>query len=137
LNGYSVETYAGTPNRQDLWTDRCSRPNSIPIGLAKNTEGGLMVADLGNRALRHIPTTPRLAKIKARALDLLPSITAWRRKYISTLTAFTNIVFNNDPLIHILAEPNTETFYTFGPPQSFEADTIPLPIHRTACRLLL
>jgi sugar lactone lactonase YvrE len=129
-NGYSVETYAGIP-RQPGFQDgslTTAKFNS-PAGLARDFDNGLLIADLGNAALRRIQTTPRLPKVSSPRIGFVTFIIDEKTgALISQLSPFTEAVFNNDIIIAILAENRTETFYTSGAtPGLFEPDTIPIP----------
>lgn len=129
-NGYSVETYAGVP-RQPGFQDGVltSAKFNSPAGLARDFDNGLLVADLGNAALRRIQTTPRLPKVGNPKIGFVTFVIDEKTgARVSQLSPFTEAVFNNDIIIAILAESRTETFYTSGPtPGLFESDTIPLP----------
>lgn len=130
MSGYSVETYAGIPRQPGFEDGALARAKfSSPIGVARDQENGLIVADLGNRALRRIQTTPRLPRIATPKIGyvvfVIDDITGAE---VSRLVPFTDAIFNNDPTIAILAEQQTETFFTSGPtPGLFDADTIPIP----------
>ncbi|MCI0536643.1 MAG: chitobiase/beta-hexosaminidase C-terminal domain-containing protein, partial [Verrucomicrobiales bacterium] len=128
--GYSVETYSGIP-RQAGFVDgplATAKFNS-PVGLSKDSEGGLFIADLGNHALRRIQTTPKLPKIKNPIVGYVIFVTDERTgEIVSHLVPFTDAVFNNVPILAVLAEPGTESFYTEdATPGLFAPDTIPAP----------
>lgn len=129
-NGYSVETYAGNP-RQPGFQDgvlTAAKFNS-PAGLARDFDNGLLIADLGNAALRRIQTSPKLPKVANPKIGFVTFVVDKDTgTTVSKLVSFSDAIFNNDAIIAILAEDRTETFFTSGTtPGLFEADTIPLP----------
>jgi sugar lactone lactonase YvrE len=129
-NGYSVETYAGIPGRPGF-TDGilpAAQFNS-PTGLARDQDNGLLIADLGNHAVRRIQTTPRLPRVgNPKIGNVIFVVDEKTGALVSQLVPFSEATFNNDVIIAIMAESRTETFYTIGPtPGLFQPDTIPTP----------
>jgi len=129
-NGYSVETYAGTPRQPGLQDGPLSAATfNSPAGLARDFDNGLLIADLGNAAHRRIQTTPKLPKV---ASPRIGQVTFVLDKdtgtVVSKLSPFSDAIFNNDVIIAILAEERTQTFFTSGAtPGLFDADTVPVP----------
>jgi hypothetical protein len=139
LNGYfasigdtnihwSVETYAGAmqqPGFQDgsVETSRFF----IPEALAADQEGGWMIVDSGNNALRRIQIEEPRPQVQTPVIGYVTVVTNNYGLEVSKLIAFTNEVFNNDQTIAVLGELNT-LFYTKGhTPGLSETDTIPVP----------
>ncbi|MBI2948506.1 MAG: chitobiase/beta-hexosaminidase C-terminal domain-containing protein [Verrucomicrobia bacterium] len=129
-NGYSVETYAGTPRQPGLQDGPLNIATfNSPAGLARDFDNGLLIADLGNAALRRIQTTPKLPKVASPKIGQVTFIVDKDTgTVVSKLSPFSDAIFNNDVIIAILAEERTETFFTSGStPGLFDADTIPVP----------
>ncbi len=130
LSGYSVETYAGIPRASGFVDGPLAAAKfNNPSGLARDIEGGLFIADLGNRALRRIQTTRKLPRVKNPTIGYVTFVFDQASgDYLSVLVPFKDIIFNNDAIIAVSAEANTETFFTTGPtPGLFQPDAIPVP----------
>jgi hypothetical protein len=128
--GWSVETYAGKAMQPGFNDGLLSTATfNSPVGMAKDFDGGLLVADLGNNALRRIQTTPRLPRVENPKIGYVEMVfDEFTGKSISKLIPVTDAIFNNDVRIAILPEQTSETFFTFGTtPGLFEEDTIPAP----------
>lgn len=128
--GYSVETYAGIPRQPGFQDGPLSTAQfNSPAGLARDIEGGLLVADLANRALRRIQTTPRRPRISDPRIGYVVFvIDEFSGQEVSQLVPVTDAIFNNDVILAISAEAQTETFFTAGPtPGLFDPDTVPIP----------
>ncbi len=131
LSGYSVETYAGLAGQAGFVDGTLAEARfDAPLGLARDQDGGLMLSDMGNHAIRRIQTTqkrPRVTNPVIGWVDMVfdPGIGAT----VSKIKAVEDDLFNNDVIIAILPENTTvTTLYTAGDtPGLFEPDTIPSP----------
>ncbi|MBI4659194.1 MAG: hypothetical protein HY735_10155 [Verrucomicrobia bacterium] len=129
-NQFSVETYAGVPGASGSLDGTVQTARfSSPSGLIRDPEGDLLIADSGNNALRRIQVTPKLPRVENPKIGFVVFVLDRDTgALVSRLVSFSDTTFDNDPIIAILAEPRTETFFTSGAtPGLFEADTIPIP----------
>lgn len=130
LSGYSVQTYAGTarvPGLQDGVLS-AARFNS-PVGLTRDAEGGVLVTDLGNRAIRRLQITPKLPPVSEPRIGYVTFVEDERTGEIrSKLITFSDATFFTEPIIAVASDANTQTIYTLGSsPGLFSEDTIPAP----------
>lgn len=127
--GYSVETYAGTP-AQPGYVDGAllEAKFNIPISVIKDPTGGFLVVDLGNNAVRRIRTSPPRPPVANPVIGYVTFIKDQFGEFLSRLDPVTEAVFYNDVTIAVLAEKQTDTYYTRDttPPSTLE-DTIPSP----------
>ena len=125
---WSVMTYAGAmqqPGFQDGSVE-ISR-FFIPQALAADQDGGWMIMDSGNNAMRRIQIEQPRPQVQTPVIGYVTIVTNNYGVEVSKLIAFTNAVFNNDLTIAILGEANT-IFYTKGhTPGLSENDNIPVP----------
>jgi sugar lactone lactonase YvrE len=95
-----------------------------PIGLAKDASGVILIADLGADKIRAIHTTQTVQPaIEAPRIGTVVAATFCG----TTLQAATNSTFNNDVILAILPERDTQTFYTYGATTNFESIPDPRP----------
>jgi sugar lactone lactonase YvrE len=129
IGGYSVETYAGTPTFPGLLDGPVRQAKlKLPATISKDPTGGLLVVDLGNSALRRIQTAAPQPPVRDPIIGYVTFEKDQFGELLSRLVPVSQAVFNNDEVIAILAEPGTETFFTYGAtPASTLEDTIPSP----------
>ncbi|MCX8090484.1 MAG: hypothetical protein N3I86_06030, partial [Verrucomicrobiae bacterium] len=128
---YGVGTLAGVPGQSGFVNGPAlSAKFSSPHGLARDAlANAFLVADTANSVIRRVQTGPPLPPVSAPAIgwvDFPPP------EFVSILRTNGPFVLNNDQIIAILAEPGTETFFTYGPtPPSPVEDNIPNPSRTT------
>ena len=134
VGDYSTETLAGTPGESGFADGPAITAKfSSPTGLARDPiNGGFLVCDLANNALRRVQTTAPLPPVSEPKIGWVDFIEDDFGNTISILRPVKQAVFNNPVIVAILSEAATETYYTFGPtpPSTFE-DNIPTPSRTT------
>lgn len=134
VGDYSSETLAGSPGQAGFVDGPAAAAKfSSPAGLARDPiNGGFLVCDLANNAVRRVQTTAPQPPVSAPKLGWVDFVQDDFGNPVSVLRPVTQAVFNNDVIIAVLSEPATETYFTFGPtpPSSFE-DSIPVPSRTT------
>lgn len=125
---WSVETYAGALQQPGFLDGPLLDSRFfIPQALARDQNGGWMIIDSGNNAMRRIQIEQPRPQVQTPEIGYVITVTNSFGMEVSKLISFTNAVFNNDQRIAILGEPNT-IFYTKGnTPALSESDTIPVP----------
>lgn len=126
---WSVETYAGMAGWPGLLDGnlKTSLFNS-PMEMRRDSDGGLIVLDAGNHALRRIQITPPKPQVKTPVIGYVTYVTNLLGVEVSRLVPFSDEIFYNDEIIAIIQEPKT-AYYTVGTtPGLFEPDTIPVPV---------
>ncbi|MBI2924443.1 MAG: hypothetical protein HYY24_01930 [Verrucomicrobia bacterium] len=130
VGDYSTETLAGIPGESGFADGPAITAKfSSPTGLARDPiNGGFLVCDLANNALRRVQTSAPLPPVSEPKIGWVDFIEDDFGNTVSILRPVKQAVFNNPVIIAILSEPATETYYTFGttPPSTFE-DNIPTP----------
>lgn len=134
-NRFSVETYAGRPT-QSGFTDgplKTARFNS-PSALVRDAEGDLLIVDSGNNTLRRIQITPRLPRVHNPTIGWVDFVKdEVTGEFVSSLVPVTSGIFNNDVVIAVLPEENSQSYYTYGTtPGLFGKDTIESPTQKSA-----
>jgi hypothetical protein len=125
---WSVETYAGAMQQPgsvdgDVGTSRFY----IPQTLAADQEGGWMIVDSGNNALRRIQIEAPRTQVETPVIGYVTYVTNNYGALISKLVPIANEVFDNDQTIAISGEANT-VYYTKGHTAGLsETDVIPVP----------
>lgn len=130
FNDFSVTTFAGIPGQPGLVDAALlSAKFNSPIGLARDlANGGFIIVDSANNAVRRIQTAPPLPPISNPQIGYVIFVEDQSGTVFSRLVPVTQAVFNNEVIIAILGEQGTENFFTFGPsPVSILEDAIPLP----------
>jgi hypothetical protein len=128
---FATITFAGT-NGTSGYVDGAalSARFSNPVGMARDTLGGIVIADRANNAIRRIQFTPLQAAVPDPLLGRVELVTDQSTgELVTKLFPITGtLTVNNDVVIGILGTTGTETFYTGGasPPSPLE-DTIPSP----------
>lgn len=125
---WSVETYAGSMQQAGFKDGTVAESRFfIPQALAADQEGGWMIVDSGNNAMRRIQIEQPRPQVVTPVIGYVTIVTNNAGMEVTKLIAFTNAVFHNDQTIAIMGEPNT-IFYTKGhTPALSETDTIPVP----------
>lgn len=125
---WSVETYAGSMQQAGFKDGTVTDSRFfIPQALAADQEGGWMIVDSGNNAMRRIQIEQPRPQVETPVIGYVTIVTNNAGMEVTKLIAFTNAVFHNDQTIAIMGEPNT-IFYTKGhTPALSETDTIPVP----------
>lgn len=131
LSGYSVETYGGTAGVPGFVNGLLSvaRFNS-PLGMARDQEGGILLTDMGNHALRRIQTTQSKPRVADPVIGYVTFVfDPAQNTTVSKIVPIEEALFNNDVIVAIKPESETvSTFYTMGDtPGLFEPDNIPAP----------
>ena len=132
---FTVETSAGAAGQAGLvnGATNLARFNS-PIGLYPDTlNGGFLVADSGDAAIRRIQQSPPLPPItNPRIGQVILAVDPTTGQTTAQLIPITQAVFNNEIVIGIAAESGVETFFSFAttPANAFE-DTVPNPSSAT------
>jgi hypothetical protein len=129
VEGYSVEIFAGIPTQFGFENGPLLQARfHSPIGLAKDPNGGFLIADLGNNALRRIQTAPPQPPVTDPVLGWVDFVKDDFGELVSKLVPVTQAVFNNDVIIAVRTEGGTETYFTSGAtPANTLEDTIPQP----------
>jgi hypothetical protein len=129
--GYSVETFAGSPTFPGYVDGPALQAKfNSPSGIVKNPDGGFLVADLANNAVRGIQTSAPLPPVSDPTIGYVIFIKDSFGELLSHLVSVNGqlAIFNNDVNIQILSEAATSTYFTYGPtPSSSLEDTIPSP----------
>lgn len=131
LSGYSVETYSGLAGVPGFVDGALAGARfDSPLGLARDTEGGLLLTDMGNHALRRIQTTQRKPRVGNPVIGFVQMVFDPNTgNTVSKIQSVEEELFNNDVVIAIKPESSTvTTLYTAGDsPGLFAADTVPSP----------
>jgi hypothetical protein len=131
LSGYSVSTYSGFPGSSGFVDGVLSTARfDSPLGLARDTEGGLLLTDMGNHALRRIQTTQKKPRVVNPVIGYVEMVFDPNSgSSVSKIKAVEEELFNNDVVIAIRPESSTvTTLYTAAnSPGLFEEDTVPVP----------
>ncbi len=129
ITTWSVATYAGAPGTPSLTdgaitTAKFNNPSSLIMDL----NGGLLVVDSGNNALRRIQLGAARTQVADPIIGYVTMVTNNAGAVVSKLVPISDSTFYNDNTIAILGDPNTVT-WTSGPtPGLFQPDTIPIPV---------
>jgi len=131
LEDYVVETFAGTPDNSGFLDGNLTTARfNNPVALTRDPEnGGFLVVDRANNALRRIQLTPNQPPLADPQIGIVlfppPDFT-------SQLFPLQNGVFNNDVILAVLREEGSEAYFTKGPtPASPLEDFIPIPSNVT------
>lgn len=131
IGGYSMETVAGVSGQAGFANGSATAARfSAPIGVVQDPFfGGFLVADRGNNLVRRIATGPIQPPVSDPMIGWVeyvdPNGVGW---YWSRLNQVIVAIFNNAVNVQVLAERETQTYYTYGPtPANQYEDTIPAP----------
>jgi hypothetical protein len=97
-----------------------------PVGITKDASTLILIADVGADKIWAIHTTQN-TQPQIDPPQIGTVIPADFALCGTTLRAATNSTFNNDVVLAILPEPDTQTFYTYGSTTNFEAIPDPRP----------
>jgi hypothetical protein len=127
---YGVGTFAGMAQQAGLVDGLASLAKfNSPVGLCPDIiNGGILVADRANNAMRRIQTGAPLPPVPTPAIGWVDYQIDTYGDYTSVLRTQSPFIFHNDVTIAIAGTTGTETFYTYGAtPPLFGPDTIPDP----------
>jgi hypothetical protein len=129
LYDYTLETFAGVAGPGGLLNGAANEALfSAPVGLcADYTTGGVLLADRANKQIRRLSLGPTQPQVETPRIGWVQLVKDSFGDYVTFLNDVESSVFNNAVTIAILAEPGTQTYYTYGPTPSGFNDTIPSP----------
>ena len=132
---FTLETSAGQAGQAGLvnGVTNLAKFNS-PIGIAPDPlNGGFLIVDSGNAAVRRVQQSPPLPPIGSPQIGyVILTVDPTTGQTTAQLVPVTQAVFNNEVPIAILAEAGVETFFSSAstPPNAFD-DTVPNPTSAT------
>ena len=131
----TIETSAGGAGQAGLvnGATNVARFNS-PVGLFPDPlNGGILVVDSGNAAVRRVQQAPPLPPISTPQIGhVILAVDPTTGQTTAQLVPVTQAVFNNEVVIAILAERGVETYFSYDttPLNAFN-DTVPNPSSAT------
>ena len=112
VTNYSVETLAVSVGAGFV----------TPVGMARDFNGDLLVADMGANTLRRIVSTQTQVPVADPQIGVIDLVETPTGEWRTVLTPVKTATFNNDVVVGILSEPATQTFYTKGTPDNEPPD---------------
>ncbi|MEW6161297.1 MAG: hypothetical protein AB1813_28040, partial [Verrucomicrobiota bacterium] len=94
----------------------------FPVGLAKDLDGNILVVDLEAKSLRRIPSTQTVQPpVRRPVIGIVGLVTNIFNELVTQLSPVTNATFNNEVVVAIVSEPQTQTYFTFGATDDLES----------------
>ena len=127
-NVWSVSTYGGTPKQPGL-TDGyldAARLKS-PLQIVQDHDGGILVVDAGNQALRRIQIGAVQPSVTTPVIGYITYEKNNDGILVTRLVPITDATFNDEPVLAISGERRTVCFISGPTPGLDEEDKIPLP----------
>ena len=127
-NVWSVTTYAGAPKQPGLTDGYLDTARlKAPTQIVQDHQGGLLVVDSGNNALRRIQIETVQPPVPTPKIGYVIFVLNADNIEVSKLVTFTNAIFYDDVILAVAGEQET-MFYQYGAsPALGQPDTVPIP----------